>query len=89
MRKEEREDRCPALVCISTSAASSFPSASSRTDGTGSGVLTSQVSSSANVGSRDVIVCVLGVSSCCDAGFLFPPSARRPFGLQKSQTSEK
>lgn len=45
---------CLCILCMFTSAASSFPSASSLTVGTRSGALRSEVSSSGNVGSWDV-----------------------------------
>lgn len=47
---------CLCILCVFTSAASSFPSASSLTSGTGSGALRSELSSSGNVGSRDVFI---------------------------------
>lgn len=87
---------CLCILCVFTSAASSFPSASSLTSGTGSGALRSELSSSGNVGSRDVfisqwggVMCVLEVSSGCDAGFFLLPSGTSavwPFGLQGDRT---
>lgn len=54
--ESRKEFKCTSVLCIFTSAASSFPSASSLTNGTGPGDLRSEVSSSGNVGSRDVFI---------------------------------
>lgn len=57
MKKEVRFWLCvSACLCIVTSAASSFPSAPSLTIGAASEDLRSEVSSSGNVGSRDVFI---------------------------------
>lgn len=47
---------CLCILCVFTSAPSSFPSASSLTVGTGRWGLRSEVSSSGNVGSREVFI---------------------------------